>query len=311
MRRLLLALSRDARVRDSAVRLATVQRTVARFVPGETIADAVGAARRLAASGLHSTIDHLGENVRDADAAEANTRAYLELIATLVEEGLTDVAEVSVKASAIGQALPEGRALALTNARRLCAAAQRAGTTVTLDMEDHTTTDATLDLLRGLRQEFDGTGGVLQAMLRRTATDCREFASPGSRIRLCKGAYAEPSAIAHSRPADISDAYLTCLRVLFRGGAYPMVATHDPELIAAALGYADLLQWRPGSFEFQMLYGIRPDEQRRLADLGHTVRVYVPYGTDWYPYFMRRLAEKPANLALLARALLSPPKPTN
>lgn len=266
--------------------------------PGETVDDAVAAVRGLADQGLRSTIDHLGENTTDAATAQVNAQAYLTLLDRLATEGLTEVAEVSVKASALGQTIdPAG---ATEHAHRICEAAEAAGTTVTLDMEDHTTTDATLELVRTLRRTHPKTGCVLQAMLHRTRDDCREM---GGRVRLCKGAYNEPASIAVTQRAAIDVAYTECLRTLLKSGAYPMIATHDPAMIREALGYLDLTGQAPDTYEFQMLYGIRTDEQVRLAREGHTVRVYVPFGTDWYAYFLRRLAEKPANLALLVRAL--------
>ena len=305
MRKLLIALSQNSAARDVAVKLGPVRRTVDRFVAGETLDDAIAATKRLADAGLKVTIDHLGEYTTTQAEALATTDAYLALLERLGAEGLAPVAEVSVKASAIGLTLPRGAELAEENAGRICAAAAQIGTTVTVDMEDHTATDATLNLLEALRAEFPTTGGVLQAMLKRTPDDCRRFNGPGSRIRLCKGAYDEPATVAHRTRPEISESYLACLRILFKGEGYPMVASHDPAMISAALGYADLVGRAPGSFEFQMLYGIRPEEQKRLAAAGHTVRIYLPYGVDWYAYFMRRLGEKPANLALLGRALVS------
>lgn len=305
MRNLLLAASRNTTLRDTAVRLAPVRRTVDRFVAGEGVEDALRVVRELKASGLRATIDHLGEDTTTQAAALAATEANIDLVRRLADAGLTDVAEVSVKASAIGQALPGGDALASENAGRICAAAAEAGTTVTLDAEDHTTTDATHALLDALREEFPGTGGVLQAMLFRTLADAAKYASPGSRIRLCKGAYAEPATVAHTTGPAIADAYRACLRTLLAGDGYPMIATHDPAMIAAALQEIEAAGRPRQGYEFQMLHGVRPEEQRRLAAEGHTVRVYVPYGVDWYGYFVRRLAEKPANLALLGRALLS------
>jgi proline dehydrogenase len=170
-------------------------------------------------------------------------------------------------------------------------------------MEDHTTTDSTLEILRQLRLDFPETGAVLQAYLHRTEADCRDLAYGGSRVRLCKGAYKEPASVAYQRRQEVDLAYVRCMNVLLAGAGYPMFATHDPRLIAIA---ADRAGGRENStYEFQMLYGIRPDEQRRLAAAGQTVRVYVPYGGEWYGYLMRRLAERPANLAFFGRALLS------
>ena len=211
---------------------------------------------------------------------------------------------MSVKLSAVGQALPDrGDKMALENARTICRAARDAGTTVTLDMEDHTTTDATLRTLRELRKDFPETGAVLQAYLRRTETDCRDLAVEGSRVRLCKGAYKEPE----SRRLPDPSGGRPLLRALPQGAderpGYPMVASHDPRMVAIAGELARAAGREQGSYEYQMLYGVRPDEQRRLADAGETVRVYVPYGQEWYGYLMRRLAERPSNVAFFLRSL--------
>lgn len=305
MRRILLTAAKIPALRDLSQRWRPIRTMVDRFVAGETAEAALAAVAQIASTGRVATLDHLGEDTTTPQAAEASTRANLHLIDLLAQRGLAGVAEISIKASAIGQALPHGAALAQENAERIVAAAQRAGTTVTLDMEDHTTTDATLALVGHLRRMHPDTGTVLQAALRRTLDDAEAYAHPGSRIRLCKGAHNEPVTVAHTNRRSIQAAYLACLHRLLAGGGYPMIATHDPELIAAAEQL--LLESDRGqdTYEFQMLYGVRPTEQQRLADAGHTVRVYVPYGTDWYGYFMRRLAEKPANLALLGRALIS------
>jgi proline dehydrogenase len=176
---------------------------------------------------------------------------------------------------------------------------------VTLDMEDHTTTDSTLDILVKLRGDHPGTGAVLQAYLRRTESDCRELASAGSRVRLCKGAYKEPESVAYQSAVEVDKSYVRCMNILMSGDGYPMLATHDPRLISIGQDRARWFDRGIDEFEFQMLYGIRPDEQARLAAEGHTVRVYVPYGDEWYGYLMRRLAERPANLAFFTRALVS------
>jgi proline dehydrogenase len=223
----------------------------------------------------------------------------------LRREGLADAAEVSVKLSALGQALPDvGEKLALENARAICEAAEAAGTSVTFDMEDHTTVDSNLRILAELRQDYPWVGAVLQSMLRRTPQDCRDLAHPGSRVRLVKGAYAEPAEVAHTRKPDVDAAYVQCAEILLSGGGYPMIASHDPRMIAAAASAARQAGRVPGEYEFQMLYGIRTDAQRELARAGERVRVYVPFGTDWYGYFMRRLAERPANVAFFLRALI-------
>jgi proline dehydrogenase len=174
---------------------------------------------------------------------------------------------------------------------------------VTVDAEDHTTTDSTLSIVRDLRADFDWLGTVLQSYLKRTEDDCREFAVSGARIRLCKGAYDEPAAVAYRAGDDVTDSYLRCLQVLMEGSGYPMVASHDPQIIEAVPVLARETGRGVDDFEYQMLYGIRDIEQRRLADEGNHVRVYVPFGTQWYGYFVRRLAERPANLTFFLRAL--------
>ena len=301
----LLKASRSPRVRSAIVGFPVTRRVVERFVAGESIESAVRAVRALRADGLNVTLDHLGEDTRDAAQATAIRDAYIELLIVLHRNGLADAAEVSVKLSALGQALPDiGEKLALENARAICEAAAAAGTTVTLDMEDHTTIDSTLHILRELRQDFPWVGGVLQTMLQRTPQDCRDLAYPGSRVRLVKGAYAEPPEVAHARKADVDAAYVQCAEILMAGGGYPMIASHDSRMIAAGKWAARDARREPGEYEFQMLYGIRTDLQRELARKGERVRVYVPFGTDWYGYFMRRLAERPANVAFFLRALL-------
>jgi proline dehydrogenase len=292
-------------VHQAVVGFPVTRSVVDRFVAGESIEAAVRAVRALRADGLYATLDHLGEDINDAAQATANRDAYVELLTVLRRNGLADHAEVSVKLSAMGQALPDvGEKLALENARAICEAAEAAGTTVTLDMEDHTTVDSTLRVLDELRGDFPWVGAVLQSMLLRTPQDCRDLARPGSRVRLVKGAYAEPADVAHTHKPDVDAAYRHCTDILMTGGGYPMIASHDPRMIGAASRAARAAGRAPGEYEFQMLYGIRADEQRRLAREGERVRVYVPFGTDWYGYFMRRLAERPANVAFFLRALI-------
>ncbi|GAB3455151.1 proline dehydrogenase family protein [Actinophytocola sediminis] len=287
-----------------AVAAAPVSRDVVRrFVAGESTEAAIDVTRRLVDRGLTVTLDYLGEDTTDEDLADQTVRAYLELLDALSAAGLAGQAEVSVKLTAVGQLLDER--LALTNASRICTAARASGTTVTLDMEDHTTTDSTLRVLAELRRTWPSVGAVLQAYLRRTVEDCARLAGDGSRVRLCKGAYAEPAEAAYQDRHEVNQSYVRCLNVLLAGDGYPMFATHDPRLVPIVDARAAYHGRKPGSFEFQMLYGIRPEEQRRLAELGHTVRVYVPYGERWYGYLMRRLAERPANTAFFLRALTS------
>jgi proline dehydrogenase len=276
---------------------------VRRFVAGSDVDAALVASRTLADDGLGISLDYLGEDTLTAEQATATKDQYLTLLARLREAGLTPAAEVSVKLSALGQKIDDR--MAYDHATAICDAAAAAGTTVTLDAEDHTTTDSTLEILAELRKDHPSTGAVLQAYLRRTEGDCRELATPGSRVRLCKGAYAEPESVAFQSALDVDKSYVRCLNILMSGEGYPMVATHDPRLIAIAEDRARWFDRSADQYEFQMLYGVRPEEQARLAGDGHSVRVYVPYGDQWYGYLMRRLAERPANLAFFGRALTS------
>jgi proline dehydrogenase len=276
---------------------------VRRFVAGSGVDDALRAGRELADDGLAISLDYLGEDTLTAEQAMATRDQYLTLLTRLRAAGLTPAAEVSVKLSALGQKVDEK--VAYEYASAICAAAVEAGTTVTLDAEDHTTTDSTLEILAELRKDYPTTGAVLQAYLRRTEGDCRELAATGSRVRLCKGAYAEPESVAFQSALDVDKSYVRCLNILMSGDGYPMVATHDPRLIAIAEDRARWFDRAADEYEFQMLYGVRPEEQARLAGAGHAVRVYVPYGDQWYGYLMRRLAERPANMAFFGRALAS------
>jgi proline dehydrogenase len=306
LRRTLLGLADSDRARRLVTSMPVSSSIVSRFVPGESTEAAVAATRRLVDSGLLATLDHLGEDTVDRAQADVIVRAYLTMLERLREAGLSDAAEVSVKLSAVGQALPgSGEKIALDNARTICHAARNAGTTVTLDMEDHTTTDSTLAILSELRADFPETGAVVQAYLHRTEADCRDLAYEASRVRLCKGAYQEPESVAFQSRDQVDRSYVRCLKVLMSGPGYPMVASHDPRLISIAGALATRNNRAKGSYEFQMLYGIRPDEQRRLAGTGEKMRIYIPYGDQWYGYLMRRLAERPANVAFFLRSLVS------
>jgi proline dehydrogenase len=306
LRQSLLALSRSDRVKHLVTTMPVSSSVVARYVPGESTESAVGVVAELADSGRLASLDFLGEDTHEQAHAEAVVAAYLDALSALSDGGLAKSAEVSVKLSAIGKALPgNGERIALENARIVCHAARNAGTTVTLDMEDHTTTDSTLRVLRELREDFPETGAVLQAYLHRTEDDCRALTGEGSRVRLCKGAYDEPESVAYQSRADVDLAYVRCLKVLMAGDGYPMVASHDPHMVAIAEALARGAGRSSDSFEFQMLYGIRPDEQRRIVADGYRMRVYVPYGQEWYGYLMRRLAERPSNLAFFLRSLVS------
>jgi proline dehydrogenase len=302
----LLTASRSPQIRRLVTTAPLSSRVVDRFVAGETLGDAVGTTQELTGTGLAVTIDRLGEDTLSGAQAATTREAYVQLLDVLARLDLSPAAEVSLKLSAVGQALPgDGHRIALDNARAVCAAAARAGTTVTLDMEDHTTVDSTLAILRELRRDHPWVGAVLQSGLRRTEDDCRALAHEGSRVRLVKGAYAEPEHVAFTAKTEVDLSYVRCLRILMESAAYPMVATHDPRMIAIAGELVTRTGRAPSTYEYQMLYGIRSSEQRRLRDTGARVRVYLPYGADWYGYFMRRLAERPANVAFFLRSFLS------
>ena len=267
--------------------------------------DIVPVVRDLTGKGLEVTMDVVGEDITRPEQAAAARDAYLELIDRLEELELGERAEMSVKLSMFGQALPGGHELALANIRPVVEAAAAIGTTVTLDAEDHTTLDSMFAIHEELRQDFPQTGCVIQAYLFRTEADARRLAANGSRVRLVKGAYKEPAEVAYQRKAEIDKAYVRVLKILMEGEGYPMIGSHDPRLISIAQELARRAGRKLDEYEFQMLYGIRGDEHLRLAAEGHRMRVYTAYGTDWYGYFMRRLAEKPANLRFFVRSMVS------
>lgn len=301
LRSIILAAAGNDAVRNLVVHAPVSRNLVHRFVAGQSTADAIGVTSGLVAAGQHVTLDYLGEDAQDERLAEQTVRAYEQLLGALHAAGLAERAEVSVKLSAVGQ--QQGETLAVRNASRICAAAAAAGTTVTLDAESHRSTDSTLRVLAELRRDWPSVGAVLQAYLHRTLEDCRALAGTGSRVRLCKGAYDEPETVAFPSAHEVDLNYLRCANVLLEGEGYPMFATHDPRMIDIVGERARWYGRLPGSFEFQMLYGVRPDEQARLTEQGHTVRVYVPYGEESYGYLMRRLAERPSNVAFFLRAV--------
>ncbi len=308
LRQVLLQMSKSTRVRHLVESAPVSRDVVRRFVAGDRTADAIRTAAEITASHRLVTLDHLGEDTTDIAQARAIRDAYTSLLTSLAAEGLTagGRSEVSLKLSAVGQSLPgDGEKIALEHAWDVCQAASEAGTTVTLDMEDHTTTDSTLSVLRELRGDFPWVGAVLQSYLRRTESDCKDLSGAGSRVRLCKGAYDEPGAVAFTDKAEVDRSYVRCLRALMAGEGFPMVATHDPRLVDIAGALAVQHGRSQGSYEFQMLFGVRPQEQQRLADAGERMRVYVPYGDQWYGYLVRRMAERPANSAFFLRSLVT------
>lgn len=316
LRQVLLAASASQRIRRIITTAPLTRDVVARFVAGDSAADALAVVTRLISDGLLVTLDFLGEDTTDPAQASAVADEYIALLELLAAAGLTQDGrtEVSVKPTAVGLGLAGptgsdpvdlGEKTAAENISRICAAARAAGTTVTLDMEDHTRVDATLRLVSELRSDFPDLGCVVQSYLRRSPGDCEALAVAGSRVRLCKGAYRAPDGVAFAARSEVDRSYARCMRTLLTGAGYPMIATHDPRLIAVAHSLVHSARREAGSYEYQMLYGIRRDEQQRLATRGEQVRVYVPYGSDWYGYLVRRLAERPANLMFFLRALRS------
>ncbi len=297
LRSSLLVASHSPAARRLIESLPPTRAVVERFVGGVAPHDAVAATLALRNVGLLATIDHLGEDVTDDAGADNTVRAYETLIPLLADAPNPDV---SVKLTALG--LAYDRAGALARAQRIVRCASAHGVTTTIDMESSSLTDVTLDIVRALRTETPSVAAVLQAMLRRTVSDARDLGAAGARVRLCKGAYAEDATVAFQSRDEISVSYRQALDTLWASSGTPLVATHDPVLIH----YTQQISLRqPRPFEFQMLYGVRSEEQIALARAGYTVRVYVPYGQEWYGYLMRRLAERPANVAFFLRSLAS------
>jgi len=300
MRSLLLSLSHRRSLARAAVRSPLTRAVVARFVAGETLEAAMPAISELKRAGLRTTVDVLGESVTSADEAAAAVDQYLATIAALSARGLD--ANVSLKLTQMG--LEIDPSICLANVMRVIEAVRAVDGFVRLDMEDHTKTGATLDVWRAAYEAYPKVGVVIQAALRRSSADVDEIIAAGGHVRLCKGAYDEPGVVAYRSRTAVDANYAQLMKRLIVADAYPALATHDPRLIAKAIAFAEAEGIGRERFEFQMLYGVRRDLQRTLIDRGYTVRIYVPYGAEWYPYFMRRLAERPANVAFMLRSIL-------
>jgi proline dehydrogenase len=302
MRSLLLTISHWRWLGRLATRLRFTRPMVARFIADESVAAAIPALERARASGFKTTIDVLGEAVTSVDAARAAADSYVAAFATLVEQELD--LNASLKLSQMGLKL--GPEVVRKNVTRVLAAAARHGAFVRIDMEDHTTTEATLTLWRELRPVMAGSGDVgvvIQSALRRSDADIEALIVDGARVRLCKGAYKEPASVAYPHKADVDAAYVRQMERLLTDGRLPAIATHDDAIVNRAIAFAREHGIGPDRFEFQMLYGVRRDLQERLVREGWQVRIYVPCGREWYPYFMRRLAERPANVLFLVMSL--------
>lgn len=301
----ILAAARSDKMRRFVSAAPGCKQVVERFIPGESVGQVVPVVMDAVDKGLEVTLDVVGEDITTPEQAAAARDAYLELIDRLKELGLGTKAEMSVKLSMFGQALEGGHELALGNVRPVVEAAAAIGTTVTLDAEDHTTLDSMFAIHDELRKDFPQTGCVIQAYLFRTEDDARRLAANGSRVRIVKGAYKEPAEVAYQEKSEIDKAYVRITRILMDGSGYPMIGSHDPRLISISQELARRAGRKLEEYEIQMLYGIRSEEHVRLAAEGHCMRVYTAFGTDWYGYFMRRLAEKPANLLFFCRSTLT------
>jgi len=290
----LIWLSGHEGLKDFATRFSFFKKLTTRFVAGETIDEVVPYIREINAENCTASFDHLNESVNNAGEANKEVEEYLQILKRIDETRIRS--NVSIKLTQFGLELdPE---LAYKNARRVVLDAQQRGNFVRVDMEGSNVTQATIDIFKRLRSEFglNDVGIVLQSYLRRTYDDAQELVKLPARIRICKGAYSEPPEVAFPDKKDTDNNYVKVMQLLLSSGVYHGIATHDPKMIDATVDFATREGIGKEKFEFQMLYGIRRDLQRQLARDGYNMRVYVPYGKHWYPYFMRRLAERPANI---------------
>lgn len=305
LRRPLISLSHSGSAKRFVTGFPVARRVVRRFVAGETQADAIGALRQLNREGLLATTDYLGEHVTEREAAQANLREYLSVLQAMAANDLQS--GVSLKLSAMGLHIDE--AFCYDNVRQIVAAAGVVGRFVRIDMEESALVDTTLGLYRRLRKDYDNVGTVVQAYLFRTQADVQALIDEGiADLRLVKGAYDEPASIAWRDRPSIQQQMIELGKMLLtpearERGARMAMGSHDDVVYDALAGWAAEQGIDPQTWEIQFLYGIRRDEQKRLVEAGHRMRIYVPYGQSWYPYFMRRLAERPANLVFFLRAL--------
>jgi len=301
-RNALIYLSRQEGLKDFAARFRLFKRLTVRFVAGETIDEAVNYIRELNAEGCSASFDHLNESVANPTEAEGEVKEYREILRRIDETGINS--NISIKLTQFGLELdPE---LAYRNARAVVEDAARRGNFVRVDMEASNVTQKTIDIFKRLRAEFElnDVGIVLQSYLRRTYADAQELIKLPARIRICKGAYNEPPEVAFPNKKDVDENYVRVMQLLLSSGTYHGIATHDPRMIEATIAFAQKQGIGKEAFEFQMLYGVRRDLQRQLSKDGYNMRVYVPYGKHWYPYFMRRLAERPANIWFVLKNML-------
>ena len=298
----LIYLSRQEGLKEFAARFGLFKKLTTRFIAGESIDQAIAAIREINARGCSASFDHLNEGVQSVEGTEAEVREYKSVLAKIDETRIDS--NVSIKLTQFGLEIdPE---LAYLNTRRVVEEAVRRKNFVRVDMEGSNVTQATIDIFKRLRSEFglNDVGIVLQSYLYRTMDDAKDLLKLPARIRLCKGAYDEPAEVAYPDKKDVDDNYVRVMQLLLSSGVYHGIATHDPKMIDATIDFAQREAVGKDAFEFQMLYGIRRDLQDQLARDGYRMRVYVPYGKHWYPYFMRRLAERPANIWFVLKNLL-------
>ena len=300
LRSFFLYLSRNKKLQEFLLRLPGAQRLASQFVAGATLAQAVAATRNLNRQGRLATLDHLGENVRTREEAAAARDAYREMLAEISTQQLQST--ISVKLTQLGLDLSEADCQA--NLEAVVEQAQRLGNFVEVDMESSAYTDQTLAAIRQLRRSYSAVGAVIQAYLYRSEEDVQKLAAERTHVRLCKGAYKEPSSLAFPHKTDVDENFLRLMRMLLSSGTYHSIATHDPRMIEQTCRYARQLALSQNNFEFQMLYGVRRDLQTRLVREGYRLRIYIPFGKEWFPYFMRRLAERPANVLFVLKALV-------
>lgn len=298
LRSTLLYLSERKGLQRFVMRRKLARKVAHRFVAGETLDSAMETTRDLNARGRLVTLDHLGESVRSPEGAAQATADYISILDRIEEEGVK--AGISIKLTQIGLAID--RELCRANLQRIAEAAKKHGNFVRIDMESSDYTQATLELFYGIHSQFPNVGAVIQSYLRRSEDDVRRLAALGASVRLCKGAYMEPAEVAFQKRSEVDHNYVRLLEILMSSDAKVAAATHDSKMIEAAKRLGNHAHQR-NKLEFQMLYGVRRDIQARLIEEGFRMRVYVPYGTEWYPYFMRRMAERPANMLFVLRAL--------
>jgi len=299
LRRLLLTLSEQQRLKDVILRVPFSRQVALRFVAGETLGEALDASKRLNDLGLDVTLDFLGESVTDAERADAATSSYLTSLDAIPDSAAR--ASISLKPTQLGLAIDPD--LCYENLLRIVGRARELDNFVRIDMESSAYTQSTLDVFERVFERHSNVGVVIQSYMRRSEADIARLVELGAPVRLCKGAYDEPVSVAFQRKDEVDASYVRLMKMLLGGGAPTAIATHDEKMVDATLEYVEEQGIDPQAFEFQMLYGVRRDYQRRIASDGHRMRIYVPYGSEWYSYLMRRMAERPANLIFVTRAV--------